>query len=386
MVFESHVIDHEKQSQLEKQKRQQNKKSRLPSSTADKLGKRIEFALELSNTFAPHIILETCIQLLQYIKQLPMHKNELKDDVKRKSFAADSTESSLFNVTAHSDKQLRHYKYTILQFLSNISSCNQFLRKIAVLSEEDLLNLKPYYQNFIIRTLGYVPVVSNAIEHGQEDQQIKTLKIMLHHVHTILDNAISLLSPDMFLVVIYGLMQHKVLSIRKKVIELLINKLQQKDGFFEDTDEQHFANLLEPLAGIVAGILQKHDATSGDSSPSSNHSHELVYLQQTALIALKLLSKTFALKYIAEFKDLLSTLTTILRQSQQISKIILATVILTMIEISSNLKAHSLAYLSKYMPQLVEVLQDQVKSVQNGQTPDNVCTAIIAGKLYFSAH
>ncbi|TMW41126.1 hypothetical protein DOY81_013797, partial [Sarcophaga bullata] len=132
VVFEAHVIDDEKQRILQK-------KSNKPSATvADQMAKRIEIALELTNNFSPATILETCIQIMKYIEQLPMQKEE--NSKPRKSLdSGDSSEASLFDTNARSAKQLRHYKYVIMQFLSALTSSGEFLRKIALLTEEDIV-------------------------------------------------------------------------------------------------------------------------------------------------------------------------------------------------------------------------------------------------------
>ncbi|XP_037811353.1 HEAT repeat-containing protein 1 homolog [Lucilia sericata] len=365
VVFDAHVIDDEKQRLLQK------KSHKSSTYGADQVAKRIEIALELTNTFKPQTIIETCIQLMKYIEQLPMQKEDQTNS--RKSLKnLDNLESYLFDVNTRSAKQLRHYKYVIMQFLSAITSAQEFLRQIALLTDEDILIMKPFYQNFIIRILSFVPVVTATIEKSEDSSQQKFWKVILHHLHDVLDNAISLLSPEMFLVVVNGLLQHQLLSIRKKVIELLISKLQQKDVNFMACDAKHFHNLLKPLADIVAGILTR------DEMVESSQQNELVFLQQTALIAIKLLSKYFALTHIAEFKDILGNLTKIAKHRTAISKIVLATVVLCMIEISSNLKVHSLAHLPKFMPQMIEILQDQAELVRS-HPPDNVCIAIVTG-------
>ncbi|CAD6997882.1 unnamed protein product [Ceratitis capitata] len=389
IVFEAHVLEDEKQRLL--QRKNKNDKRNSTAAATEKFSKRFEICLELTNTFEPQTTLQTCIELLNYIKSLPVDKQDDaagKGKVKKsQAAAADLTEVCLFDVKCRTAKQLRHYKYTIMQFLSSFSNSPEFLRKIALLSDAEQLAIKPFYQNFIIKTLSYVPLVNTAIENTEEASQIKYWKVILHHLHDVLDNAISLLSPDMFLVVIHGLMRHQLVSIRKKVIELLINKLQQRDNYFDNCDPQNFYNLLRPLSEITADILAKHEipATPGTASPLSNSTNEWVFLQQTALIAIKLLSKMFALQHIDEFKEILAHLIKVLKQRSKISKIVLATVVLTIIEISSNLKAHSLALLPKYMPHMIEILQDQAKLVQ-AQPPDNVCIAIITGtqKLFES--
>lgn len=386
VVFEAHVIDDEKQRLLQKKNNSSSGPAISSSNTSnnsshaivgDKFSKRLEIALNLTVSFAPHIALQTCVELLNYIRHLPQSKEQALEQQKQKKNITDSYDGSLFDVTCRTAKQLRHYKYVIMQFLSTFTASPAFLRSIAMLSDEELLAMKPYYQNFIIKTLSYVPVVNAALDKNANDSsQVKFWKVILHHVHDVLDNAISLLSPDMFLVVIHGLMQHQLLSIRKKVIELLINKLQQRDSYFDTCDEQHFKNLLKPLCDIAESILQKDESITSSTASSSN---ELVFLQQTALIGIKMLSKLFALKHIDDFKNILAILTKIAKKRTQVSKIVFATVILTLIEISSNLKAHSLAYLPKFMPQLMEVLEDQTEFVRQN-APDNVSLAIITGQ------
>ncbi|XP_065355834.1 HEAT repeat-containing protein 1 homolog [Calliphora vicina] len=365
VVFEAHVIDDEKQRLIQK------KPNKSKSFAADQMAKRIEIVLELTNTFKPQTIIGTCIQLMKYTEQLPMQKEDNTNT--RKSLSnLDNLEAYLFDINTRSAKQLRHYKYVIMQFLSAITSANEFLRQIALLTDDDILIMKPFYQNFIIRILSFVPLVTATIEKSEDTSQQKFWKVILHHLHDVLDNAISLLSAEMFLVVVNGLLQHQLLSIRKKVIELLISKLQQKDTNFLACDAKHFHNLLKPLADMVSGILTK------DETVEASQQNELVFLQQTALIAIKLLSKHFALIYIAEFKDILGNLTKITKNRSSISKIVLATVVLCMIEISSNLKVHSLAHLPKFMPQMIEILQDQAELVRS-HPPDNVCIAIVTG-------
>ncbi|XP_067620823.1 HEAT repeat-containing protein 1 homolog [Eurosta solidaginis] len=392
IVFEAHVLDDEKQKLLQRKQKDIAKPNKASTASGEKFSKRLEICLELTNNFAPQIVLETCIELLAYIRKLPLSKDE-DDDKAITNANSDATEMSLFDVNCRTAKQLRHYKYVIMQFLSRISASTEFLRKIALLSDEEQLVMKPYYQNFIIHTLSYVPNVNSAIESAESTSQSKFWKVILHHLHDVLDNAISLLSSDMFLVVVCGLMKHKLLSIRKKVIELLINKIQHRDGYFDNSDPKNFYSLLHPLNEITMTIRVTNDntastttgATSDSSSSAGSSSNDLVLLQQTALIAIKLLSKMFALQHIQEFKSILGHLIKVLKERTKISKIVLATVVLTIVEISSNLKAHSLALLPKYMPKMIEILQDQANLVQ-AQPPDNVCMAIITGtqKLFES--
>ncbi|KAL9929308.1 HEAT repeat containing 1 homolog l(2)k09022 [Glossina fuscipes fuscipes] len=360
VVFEAHVIDEEKQRLIHK------KHSNSSNLHSKLMPKRLEIVSDLCQTFSPSVILATCINLMDYLTKLP--KDAGGDSSKRKLSLADNTERSLFDVCTHSAKQFRHYKYVIMQFLSSVTNSEEFLRKIALLPSDGTNSMKTLYQNFIIKILSYIPLVHTSLEKSEELAQQKFWKVILHHLHDVLDNTVSLLSSDMFLVVFNGLMQYKLLSVRKKIIEILITKLQQKDEFFANCDGQHFQYLLKPLVMIIKGMLSKEEVKFTD----------LIFLQQTALIAIKLLSKQFALKHVEDFKAVLSDLTKVIKHRPHLSKIILATTVLTLIEISFNLKAHALAHMPKFMPPVMKILQDQSELVKS-QSPDNVCLAIVTG-------
>lgn len=245
------------------------------------------------------------------------------------------------------------------------------MNSIALLSEEETKLMKPLYQSLIIKTLSYIPNISTM---NDKHSDTRYWKVCLTHCYDVLDNAISLLSPDMFAVVVNGLMKHKLLIIRRKVIDLLNNKLQHNAEYFADCGVENLLNLLDPLKEIIESIVEK-PTTPGDV---------MVYIQQSALVAIKLLSKLLAVNNIPQFQDILNILTMILRKNKKsIPKIISATIILSMVEISSSLKAHSIVNLPKFMPLILEALQDQVEA-STKLPPDNICIAIVTSiqKIY----
>lgn len=103
-------------------------------------------------------------------------------------------------------------------------------------------------------------------------------------------------------------------------------------------------------------------------------------IQQISLLAIKLLSKQLAQKQPAKFKGILETLIEILRKAARVPRIILATVILCLAELCSNLRAHSIAYLPRFMRIFLPILQEQV-SAPFIASNDHVLTAIIAAVL-----
>ncbi|XP_055916782.1 HEAT repeat-containing protein 1 homolog [Eupeodes corollae] len=369
VVFESHVIHEEKN------------KASSSAGAGEKLPKRIEIVLNLLNEFSTSVSIQTCTSLLDYVKRLPMNK---EDETKTtKSNLQDPQDSDLFDVKVRSAKQLRHYKYLILQFVSTFTSSAKFLKDISALDEEQAKQNKSLYQSFIIKTLSYIPDVTAAIEKTTEPTQLKFWKVIQHHCHDALDNVISLLSPDIFLVAVHGLLQHKLLTIRKKVIELLISKLQQNIDYFEDCSDENVLNLLNSLAETITAKDPKESRST--AMPAAPNANEITVVQQVALIAIKLLSRKFALKYKEQFKNIVEHLTMVIKKRSRLPKVVLATVILALVEVMSNLKAHAIAHLPKCMPHLIEALNDQSNILKN-QSPDNVCLALMTGvqKLFES--
>ncbi|XP_055680331.1 HEAT repeat-containing protein 1 homolog [Lutzomyia longipalpis] len=345
ILFGSHVIQGTK---VKKDSRQD---------AAAELPKRLQVALAIANEFPPDVVVVTCTKLIERIQKILQEQKESVDKEK-------STEVKLFNLEGATDKQMRHFKYITIQFVSNVTSSGHFVTKVAKMNGEDFQRMKPFYQNIIIRELMLIGEASKALDRHPE--QHKYWKVILHHCYDILDNCILLLSPDMFLVVINGLIQHKLMTVRRKVIELLINKLQQKDQFFRGCDDSNFLQVLAPLRAIIDTIVPKEEKETDN---------EAALVQQVSLIAVKILSKILAENQTEIFKELLMQLIGILKKHKALQSIILASVVLTIAEICSNLRVHALSGLSVFMPIFLQILHIHC---QDNETVDMTTVSIIA--------
>ncbi|XP_055713807.1 HEAT repeat-containing protein 1 homolog [Phlebotomus papatasi] len=333
------------------------KSKKEPKQDAGELPKRIQVALAIANEFSPDTVLVTCTKLIEHVQKMLLEEKE-QDEEKPKEF-------QVINLEGASDKQRRHFKYITIHFVSNLTSSAQFVTKVATLNSEDFSRMKPFYQNIIIRELMFIGEASKSLDRNQDQQ--KYWKVMLHNCYDTLDNSILLLSPDMFLAVINGLIQHKILTVRRKVIELLISKLQQKDQFFKDCDDNHFLQVLTPLRAIIDSIISKEDRDSGSA-------HEIALIQQVALIAVKILSKILAESQTEVFKSLLHQLIGVLKKHKALQSIILASVVLSIAEICSNLRVHSLSALSIFMPIFLQILE---KDTEENESVDMTTVSII---------
>ncbi|KAH8392505.1 hypothetical protein KR215_009848 [Drosophila sulfurigaster] len=378
IVFEAQMLLEQAQQTPQPGNKGKGKQQQQQSKQLDK--SRLEFARELTLMFKdPEVLLETCMNLLDYLAKLPQSKEA---QAATPAPSGLSPEQQLFDVRNRSFKQLRHYKYLILDYLSGLSSSDEFQEKLANPKEQQLLELRSLYQQFILKTLSYVGVVNNALQVSSSTPSLeKYWRVLANHVHDVLDNAIGLLTPEAFLQVITDLMQHELVHVRIKVLELLVTKLMPPSDYFVKCPALHFAILFEPLGAIIDGIL---DATG---SSSNLQPAQQAQLQQTALHVLQLLAHRHGRDFLDECRELLAKLTRITKRRANVPKAVVGNVVLTLVEICASIKAHALAQLPKFAPQLTELLKEQVQQLlSQRQTPDYLCSALVTAmhKLFLT--
>lgn len=328
----------------------QNKKS-------DELSKRLEIAIDLAKEFEPEIVIETSTRLLEFVIQLPA----TVETNPKLNMSIDITDSEIFDVQSHTAYQLRYFKYVILKFISLNLSSTVFVNKIAAQTDDENKAMKSYYRNLLIKILVYIGNVSKLNDNE------KYWNAMLKSSYEILDHSISLFSSDLFLIVIHGLMTHALPTVRRKVIDLLNNKLLHKSDFLENCDEKNLIQIIDPLKNNIEEILEENNK----NSDNVNH-----HIQQNSLVAVKLLSKTLAQKYPQEFKPILDILTEIIKKDSEVQRNVLASVILCLAEVCVNLKAQAISSLYKFLPLLIGILKSQYNSNSNDNVLIGTVTAI----------
>lgn len=105
------------------------------------------------------------------------------------------------------------------------------------------------------------------------------------------------------------------------------------------------------MVNIIESIIDKSKLVQSTSQT------ENISIQQMSLLAIKLISKLLAHKYPAKFKYIMETLIEVLRSNEEVPRILLATVLLCLSEICSNLRAHSIAYLPNFMKIFLNILE-----------------------------
>lgn len=231
----------ESQVMQESKERQQSVPSHKQKTAGGELPRRIEIALSLAKEFNAETIVTTATKIIRFVQKLPNKAaGGRADNVEKLSAEI----AAIFNVNACTNRDVRYFKYMCVQFVGNLTSSTEFVNKIAQFSEDETRQMKPLYQNAIISVLTLIPDVSKAVENKVDASHVSYWKTLLHNCYDILENVISLLSPNMVLVVVEGLLSHKLPSVRRKVIELLNNKLQFQTEFFAECDEENLIRLL----------------------------------------------------------------------------------------------------------------------------------------------
>ncbi|KAG6459680.1 hypothetical protein O3G_MSEX011528 [Manduca sexta] len=212
--------------------------------------------------------------------------------------------------------------------------------------------------------------------------QLRSLKLLTNFL-AVQENANWIFDSDVVMLVILFNLNNPLIVIResaidimnkilreepdkKKAMELLNSKIQTTPETFEDVDRELLYSLLPALLDIIKTIENK------DETWTEIAAQELELNQQTALLSLKLLTRMLAAENPEPFKDVLGTITNY-TCNLNISGNVMASIVLCLAELCSNLKAHALASLRRFMPALIKVLKKQRKA----ETPELVLLSTV---------
>lgn len=314
---------------------------------------RTDFGQSILLEFPPEVVLDNFIKLLTYVKTLPLQKDE-------NSMDTDVDPGDIFSVNGHTPIQLRHYKYVIITFLYTCLSSSRFIHHSSQVT--DIPAMEGHYKTFIVTILTFIQSISKV----SDEKTAKYWRVMLHHSYDLLDHTNNLLTVNMFLSVIRGLMKHTLHTVRRKAMELLNSKIQFSLEFFNDCDKDLLYSLLPALLDVVKTI------ESPVTGLSETDLKEMESNQQTALLSLKLLTRMLAAENPEAFKPVLEQITEYTCR-QDITGNVMASIVLCLAELCANLKAHALASLRKFMPALIKVLKKQRQT----ETPELVLLSTV---------
>ncbi|KAJ3608034.1 hypothetical protein NHX12_025084 [Muraenolepis orangiensis] len=292
-------------------------------SAADKdvaLERDLEFWISLCCTFDVAPQLTSVVKILQYLMGLPQDKED--------------------EVPAHSSKELRHFKFLSVNFTAQLLASRSFIGKLADTpggdgGDDGLLKL-----HLLEETLRYIHTVAHCVEDNSDKPTAKFWRALLNKAYDVLDKVNSLLPTDTFITVMKGLIGNRLPSIRRKAMELLNNKLQQKTKW----EEPQVAVLLSLSDDLLSIVGRAHG--------------------QTALYSLKLLCRNFGADHREAFVPVLRRAVEVATAAGE-EKNVAGSALLCIAEVAAELKTLAIPQLPRLMPALLQTMAERKDLLSN---------------------
>ncbi|NWZ13446.1 HEAT1 protein, partial [Agelaius phoeniceus] len=308
-----------------------------------------EFWISICGEFNVRSQFQSVMKIIQYLTELPENK---EDDPGTKKLTCKTKpknqEGQLFNVESHSDKQLRHFKFLSVSFMSQLLSSQSFVKKIVEYEEPEVL--QELEQRLLEEVLQYINTVASSVEGNVDKPTAKFWRVLLSKCYDMLDKVNALLPTETFIPVIGGLMMNQLPSVRRKAMDLLNNKVQQRTKW----QKSQILQLLELVPELIAIVKCRR----------KEEEEEQAINRQTALFSLKLLCKGFGTENPAPFVPVLKTAIDLI-SSEKEEKNVMGSALLCIAEVTCTLKAQAIPQLPRLMPALLKTLKSKKELVSN---------------------
>ncbi|KFV61142.1 HEAT repeat-containing protein 1 [Dryobates pubescens] len=309
-----------------------------------------EFWISICCEFSVRSQFQSMMKIIQYLTELPENKEDDPGPKKSRTCKTKlkNQDGQLFDVESHSDKQLRHFKYLSVSFMSQLLSSPNFVKKIVECEETE--ELQKLEQRLLEDVLHYINTVASSVEANVDKPTAKFWRVLLNKSYDMLDKVNALLPTETFIPVIRGLMTNQLPSVRRKAMDLLNNKVQQRTKW----QKTQILQLLELVPELVAIVQCKR----------KEEEEEQAINRQTALFSLKLLCKGFGTENPVPFVPVLKTAIDLI-SSEKEEKNVMGSALLCIAEVTCTLKAQAIPQLPRLMPALLKTLKSKKELVSN---------------------
>lgn len=303
--------------------------------------------------------LSSLIKIFKFLSTLPEDKD---DDSKKRGTPhnkkEDNTDELILNLDLNDSKMLRHFLFACVSFMSQLLGSQSFLEKVADQedTQDELVHI--LQQSLLEEILFYVQVVAQFVEDKCNSPSSKFWRELLNKSYEILGKVNSLLPTNRFIKVIIRLVGNPLSSAKKKAIDLLNNRLQQKRHWHEEE-----VTALLPLIKDLCAVFDQ----GGRPQPINTEQQpkESAIYQQKALYSLKLMCHNFGASYPELFLPVLNTTVDMLVSSSSKEKNVTASVLLCIAEVTSNIKALAIPQLHRVMPAVLNTLVEHKDHLTN---------------------
>ncbi|XP_069708454.1 HEAT repeat-containing protein 1 isoform X1 [Phaenicophaeus curvirostris] len=309
-----------------------------------------EFWISICCEFNVRSQFQSMMKIIQYLAELPENKEDDPGPKQSRTCKTKlkSQDGQLFNVESHSDKQLRHFKFLSVSFMSQLLSSQSFVKQIVECDETE--ELQELEQRLLEDVLRYINTVASSVEGNVDKPTAKFWRVLLSKSYDMLDKVNALLPTETFIPVIRGLMTNQLPSVRRKAMDLLNNKVQQRTKW----QKSQILQLLELIPELIAIVHCKR----------KEEEEEQAINRQTALFSLKLLCKGFGTENPVPFIPVLKTAIDLI-SSEKEERNVMGSALLCIAEVTCTLKAQAIPQLPRLMPALLKTLKNKKELVSN---------------------
>ncbi|KAG8516602.1 HEAT repeat-containing protein 1, partial [Galemys pyrenaicus] len=300
-----------------------------------------EFWISVCCEFSVQHQIQSLMNILQYLIKLPEEKEESTPRAVSNKNDSQKEMLQIFNVDTHTSKQLRHFKFLSVSFMSQLLASDNFIRKVVESGGPQVLN--GLEQRLLEMVLNYINAVAQSVEKNADKLTVKFWRALLSKSYDLLDKVNALLPTETFIPVIRGLLGNPLPSVRRKALDLLNNKLQQNISWKKKI-VFHFLKLVPVLLDIV-----QHKKKTLE---------EQAINRQTALYTLKLLCKNFGARHPEPFVPVLNTAVKLIAPQAKEEKNVLGSALLCVAEVASTLEARAIPQLPSLMPALLKIMKN----------------------------
>ncbi|XP_004473190.2 HEAT repeat-containing protein 1 [Dasypus novemcinctus] len=300
-----------------------------------------EFWISVCCEFSVQHQIQSLMNILEYLTKLPEEKEETVPKALLNKNESQEEILQIFNIDTHSSKQLRHFKFLSVSFMSQLLASNNFIRKVVESGGSQVL--EGLEQRLLETILGYINVVAQSMEKNADKLTVKFWRALLSKAYDMLDKVNALLPTETFIPVIRGLVGNPLPSVRRKALDLLNNKLQQNISWKKKIVHR-FLKLVPDLLAIVQHKKKEVE--------------EQAINRQTALYTLKLLCKNFGAESPESFVPVLTTAVKLIAPETKEERNVLGSALLCIAEVTSTLEALAIPQLPSLMPSLLTTVKN----------------------------
>ncbi|RVE59903.1 hypothetical protein OJAV_G00193470 [Oryzias javanicus] len=330
------------------------------------LERDVDFWILLCCQFKVSDQLISLIKALKFLLQLPDDKNDaettalkravVRRGARKEEEKEEKVEDLVFNVEAYSSKELRHFKFVSVSFMAQLLSSSSFIQKVADHMDEGeddcQTTLQHLQQQLLEENLCYIHSVARCVEENADKHTAKFWRVLLNKAYEVLEKVNALLPTDIFITVMQGLMGNQLPSVRRKAMELLNNKLQQRTQW----SQQQVSVLLELISDLLRVVGRGPVLEEGEAEQTIN--------RQTALYSLKLLCHSIGSHHQEAFVPVLQQALEVVTGADE-EKNVTASALLCIAEVVGTLKALAIPQLPRLMPAVLHVLTDRKELLTN---------------------